>query len=241
MSLTDIVPSKGQSLNTHLMQGVALGIVLTGLSYMVGLHFGWISGIDTLEVFAVFTSYMSTYLCVVERRLNYVFGAISTAAYCVLFYKAGLLASMAINGFLAVYLVYGWIRWRNDANTRPVTRMSLPQWAVYVLVAAVGYVIVLGLATAFGGTLAWTDSFIMAGTILAQFMLDNKKLENWGIWALVNVFAIYTYFAAGLALAGFQYIFFLANTFYGHMMWARSRKEQGSEEASTRELLSQAA
>jgi nicotinamide mononucleotide transporter len=52
-------------------------------------------------------------------------------------------------------------------------------------------------------------------------MLDNKKLENWHVWALVNIFAIYTYFSAGLALAGFQYIFFLANTVYGYYAWKR--------------------
>lgn len=226
MSLVEIMPAKGQSLGAHLTQGTLLGVVLTAASYLVGLHFGWITGLDWLEVFAVFTSYLCTFLCVVERRINYPIGAASTAAYCVLFLKAGLLASMAINGFLAVYLVYGWIRWRTDSNARPVTRMTFAQWVIYAIVAAVGYAIVLMLATMLGGHLAWTDSFIMAGTILAQFMLDNKKLENWGIWALVNVFAIYTYFTAGLALAGFQYIFFLANTVYGFYMWKVSKDTQ---------------
>jgi nicotinamide mononucleotide transporter len=133
------------------------------------------------------------------------------------------LASSAINAFLVVYLVYGWFRWRGDQDTRPVTRMTLPSWGVHILVAGIGYGIVVALATVFGGTLAWTDSVILAGTILAQFMLDNKKLENWIVWAVVNVFAIYTYFTAGLALAGFQYIFFLLNTAYGFYMWRKSR------------------
>ncbi len=61
---------------------------------------------------------------------------------------------------------------------------------------------------------------------MAQFMLDNKKLENWGVWAVMNCFAIYTYFAAGLALVGFQYIFFLLNVFYGYYMWNKSRKDE---------------
>ena len=74
-----------------------------------------------------------------------------------------------------------------------------------------------------GGTLATTDSVILVGTMLAQFLLDNKKIENWAVWAVVNVFAIYTYFSAGLTLAGFQYIFFLANTVYGYVMWQRSK------------------
>jgi nicotinamide mononucleotide transporter len=202
---------------------LVIATVLTALSYFVGLQMEWIAEVSWLEAFAVFTSYVATFLCVVERRWNYIFGAVSTAAYCVLFYQFGLLASMAINAFLAVYLVYGWFRWRRDSNTRPVTRMTGMQWVLYILVAAAGYGVVLFLATQFGGTLAWTDSLILSLTILAQFMLDNKKLENWGVWGIMNCFAIYTYFSAGLALVGFQYIFFLLNVFYGFVMWQKSK------------------
>lgn len=218
------VPRREQGAIVNILQGIAIGVVLTALSFAVGLGAGWITSLNWLEVFAVFTSYAATFLCVVERRANYPFGAVSTAAYCVLFYQYGLLASMAINGFLAVYLVYGWVRWKTDTDTRPVTRMSLPGWAVSIAVAGLGYGIVVALASALGGALAWSDSVILAGTILAQFMLDNKKLENWAIWAVVNVFAIYTYFTAGLALAGFQYVFFLLNTAYGFYMWKQSQK-----------------
>ena len=79
--------------------------------------------------------------------------------------------------------------------------------------------------------MAWTDAMILAGTILAQFLLDNKKLENWAVWAVVNVFAIYTYATAGLALAAFQYVFFLANTVYGYIIWRRSKL--ASDQAAT--------
>ena len=63
---------------------------------------------------------------------------------------------------------------------------------------------------------------VLAGTLLAQFLLDNKKLENWIVWAVVNVFAIYTYATSGLPLVAFQYVFFLANTAYGYVSWRRS-------------------
>lgn len=222
--ITTIVPRREQGVTANILQGVVIGIVLTALSYAVGLGAGWITSLSWLEVFAVFTSYVCTFLCVLERRINYPIGAISTAAYCVLFYQYGLLASTAINAFLAVYLVYGWLRWKSDTDTRPVTRMSKSDWLLHLLVAGAGYLAIVGIATAFGGSLAWTDSVIFAGTVLAQFMLDNKKLENWAVWALVNVFAIYTYATAGLTLVAFQYIFFLLNTGYGFYMWRKAQQ-----------------
>ena len=66
-------------------ESLLVGTTLTGLSYIVGLAAGWITELNWLELFAVFTSYACTYLCVKERRINYPVGAISTAAYAVLF------------------------------------------------------------------------------------------------------------------------------------------------------------
>lgn len=226
------VPSREQGTTINMLQGIVLGVILTALSYWLGIHMGWISSIDYLEVFAVFTSYVCTFLCVVERRINYPIGAVSTAAYCILFFKAALFSSMAINGFLTVYLIYGWYRWKSDAVTLPVTRMNKWSWVGTVVVTVIGYVIVAWLAATFGGALVWTDAFILIGTIAAQFMMDNKKIENWAVWFIVDVFGIYTYYHAGLTLAGFQYIFFLLNTVYGYYMWRKNESRTSVDEST---------
>jgi nicotinamide mononucleotide transporter len=209
----------------NLYESIVIGVVLTAVSYLVGLGFHWISAgqFNWLEAFAVLTSYSCTYLCVKERRINYPIGAISSVAYAYLFLKSGLLLSAILNAYLAPTLLYGWIRWRKDANTRPVTHVGLRWVPVYLLVAGVGYVGAALLSKRLGGNMAWTDSLILAGSILAQFLLDNKKLENWGVWALVNILAIYTYAKIGLPLVAFQYVFFLGNTIYGYLTWKRSK------------------
>lgn len=207
----------------NIIESVIIGIVLTALSYLTGLAFGWIATVNLLEAFAVFTSYMSTYLCVKERRFNYVAGAISTFAYAILFWQFGLLASAMLNFYLVPTLVYGWIRWRRDEDTRPVQHVSLKMIPVYLIVAGAFYFGATQLVAALGGSLAVLDSAILAGTVLAQFLLDNKKIETWYVWAVVNVLAIYVYSTTGLALVAFQYVFFLANTVYGWIEWNRSR------------------
>jgi nicotinamide mononucleotide transporter len=221
-----IVPTREQGLTTNLIQGAVIGAFLTALSYVVAIQVNWITTVDWLEAFAVFTSYVCTFLCVMERRINYPIGAASTVAYCVLFYRFDLNASMAINAFLSVYLLYGWIRWRADEDTRPITRMSASNWLLTLAVTAVGYGIVVALSSAFGGALVWTDAVILVGTLAAQFTLDNKHRETWLIWVVVNIFAIYTYFTTELFLVGFQYIFFLLNAIWAFTVWTRSYREQ---------------
>jgi nicotinamide mononucleotide transporter len=207
----------------NIIESIVIGLALTSLSYLVGVGLGWITVINWLEIFAVFTSYACTYLCVTERRINYPIGAISSAAYAYLFLQSGLVSSAILNAYLVPTLIYGWIRWRKDSNTRPVTHVELKWLPVYLLVAGLGYTGAVLISQQFGGSMAWTDSLILAGTILAQFLLDNKKLENWIVWAVVNVLAIYTYSTIGLPLVAFQYVLFLANTVYGYIIWKRSK------------------
>jgi nicotinamide mononucleotide transporter len=207
-----------------ILVSLVVALVATGLSYLIGMGFNWIDSVNLLEAAAVFTSYSCTYLCVKERRINYPIGALSTALYCILFVQASLFSSAVLNAYLTLLLVYGWYRWRSDDNTRPVTRVQLKMVPIYLLATGAFFAGGLALSTHFGGAVVWTDAAILALTILAQFLLDNKKLENWAVWALVNVFAIYTYFTGGLFIVGVQYIFFLANTLYGWYVWNQSRK-----------------
>lgn len=210
----------------YIFESVALAIVLTALSYGVGLWMGWIVALNWLEVFAVFTSYSCTWLCTRQSRWNYPIGIVTTAAYSILFYQWGMLALAIFNLYLVFSLIYGWFRWGSDENTRPVTRIE-PKW--YAGYGAIGLVI-LGLFLVINilfnpaglSALNPIDVGLAVASGVAQLMLDNKKLENWSLWAAIDVVSIPFFLHSGLTLVAFQYIFFLANTVIGHVQWKRS-------------------
>lgn len=233
MSLLTNTPNAG--IRNNMIEGTILGIVLTALSYAVGMAFGWIPALNYLEVFAVFTSYLCTYLCVRERRANYPIGAISNAAYAILFYSFGLMGSAVVTAYLTFSLAYGWFRWHRDTETKPVAFVAAKWWPVYLVATALAFVGGWAIYHLTGAAVVWTDLVVMAGSILAQFLLDNKKMENWIVWAVVNVFAIYTYATHGLPLVAFQYVFFLLNAFYGLYVWNNSRKAAVVQSTDTEE------
>lgn len=207
----------------QFLLSLAVATALTGLSYAVGLLAGWIEHVSLLEAFAVFTSYSCTWLCVKESRWNYPIGAISVAAYSWLFWQSGLLSSAALNAYLLPTLVYGWFRWGRDEDTRPVRHLGWDAWLfAYGSLTALTYFAMKELTVYLGGTLPTADAFILIGSILAQFMLDNKRIESWLVWMAVNVVAIWTYWNAELYLVSFQFVFFLGNAFYGYAQWRKS-------------------
>jgi nicotinamide mononucleotide transporter len=205
--------------NRDVLDALLVATALTGGSYVLAAVFGWIGAVSALEAFAVFTSYACTWLCIRQRRFNYPIGAMSTAAYCILFWQQGLIASAALNAYLTPSLLYGWIRWRADTDTRPVSHVDVRWLPIYLGVTGVAYVGAVVIAGALGGSFAAADSVILVGSILAQFLLDNKKVETWIVWFAVNLVAIWLYLTNGLAIAGLQYVLFLVTAVLGFREW----------------------
>lgn len=210
----------------YILESILLAVVLTALSHAVGFYAGWITELNWLEVFAVATSYSCTWLCTRQSRWNYPFGVITTAAYSVLFYQWGMIALAVFNLYLVGSLIYGWFRWGSDDNTRPVTRIPVRWYAGY---GAIGLVI-LGLFLLANmlfnpaglAALNPIDVGLAVASGIAQLMLDNKKLENWTLWAGIDIVSIPFFIYSGLTLVAFQYIFFLANTVIGHKQWRKT-------------------
>lgn len=206
------------------VEAILLGAILTSASYLIGLHAGWITEISLLEVFSVFTSYWCTYLCVVQSRWNYPIGAISVAALCLLFYQNNLLSSMALQIYLFPTLLYGWFRWREDANTRPVTFVQLKWYPAYIGLTAIVGEVCMYLNILLGGSNSFWDTSILVLSILAQFMLDNKKLENWAVWLVVDIISVCLYWNQDLKILAIQMGLFGLNALWGCYMWWKTYK-----------------
>lgn len=211
----------------HFIIAGVLGVALTILSFGVGVWFGWVAfaALNWLEVFAVATSYACTYLCVVESRWNYPIGIITTFAYSILFFQWGLPAVGVFNLYLVGSLIYGWFRWGPDENSRPVTSITIGDIVPYSALGITIAVLMYGVLVYFGAPIVYLDIAVAAISGVAQFLLDNKRLQTWHVWAIVNVFSIWLYFNQGLYLVAFQYVFFLANTMYGYYMWKKSMQQ----------------
>lgn len=210
------------SLTRHIIESVAVAIVLTGISYLVAALAGWITEINWLEFAAVFTSYSCTYLGVKQRRINYAVAVVTTSLYCVLFYQWGLLGSMVTQLYLLPTVIIGWFWWGKDSDPRPVLWATGKTRLLFGGIAAVVLAGALTLTYLLGGSVPPLDLAILALTIFAQLLMDRKKLDSWIVWAAVNIVAIYVYFTSGLYLAAFQYVFFLLNTVYGFQQWRAS-------------------
>jgi nicotinamide mononucleotide transporter len=204
---------------------IIAGAALTAISYGIAVAVGWttFAAMSVLEVAAVFTSYICTIMCVYQTRWNYPVGVVTTFLYSWLFFQWEMYAVALFNLYLVFSLAYGWFRWGPDETTRPVGWIDGWWWFGYVAVGAVIYGLLIGVNHVFGVTITNVEIAITVLSGVAQFMLDNKKIENWLVWATVNVMSIWFYFHGELYLVALQYVFFLFNTAFGFARWRSSK------------------
>lgn len=199
-----------------------IGLGLTALSYFVGIYFNWFEQpINLFEVAAVLTSYACTFLCTAQSRLNYPIGIVSTALLAYVFYQQEYYGSMAQNLYLIPTLFYGLFVWGKDDVTKPVEHVKLKHIPVYVGVTAALYAVIVYTIQHLGGQVAALDGLILAGSVLAQFLLDRKKIETWFVWIAVDILAIYVYYET-FPFITFQFVIFLLNAFWAYFEWKKT-------------------
>lgn len=207
-----------------LHEGIFVGTLITALAYLIGRQFSEIP--FDLEFLAVWTSFICTYMFVIQTRWCYAMGVITTAIYSWVFWEANLIGSMALNIYLVPTLIYGYFIWGPDSRTKPVQNLQMKWLPVYLGFTILTYLGALGLISIAGGEMAPLDSWILIGTVLAQFLLDRKQKSTWIVWGAVNIVSIWVYLNADLPFVAVQYCFFLMNTGFGWWMWDRSTKKR---------------
>lgn len=213
----------------YIAEAFALATVLT-VALVLATAFIMHSSINWVETASVFFSFACTWLCTRQVRFNYVLAVISTSLLVITFWQAGLFGSMALNIYLIPTVIYGWFIWGRDENPKPVEHVKPKNLIFYLLATAITWAGAYWIITALSGQMAPLDGWLLVGTVLAQFLLDRKKIETWIVWVLVNVVSVYVYFNAGLYLLAAQFVLFLINAIVAWFQW---RKSMGVEKFSS--------
>lgn len=200
-----------------------VSVVATFASFVLATAAGWITELNWFEVGATGLNYASFYLSVKRRRMFYMIGALASSLFIVTYLQANLLASAFLSAYLTIALFVGWYMWGKDSKPKLRVEHIKPKLIpLYLLVTAVAFAGAWIGVTLLGGSFAPFDSAILVFTLLAQFMLDRKKLENWWVWIIgVNLAGTILYFVSGLYFAAIQQLVFGIASVWGWWDWQK--------------------
>ena len=178
------------------------------------------------EILAVIFGIISVYLSTREHIWSWPTALVNVALYFIVFLEAKLYADMGLQVVYFALSLYGWYEWlyggenRTELHVSRVTR-SL---GLKLLLIGLASAAVLGtiLARFTDASLPYLDSATTSTSLVAQWMMTRKILENWAVWVVVDVVYVGMFIFKKLYLTAGLYAVFLVLAVMGFIQWKRS-------------------
>jgi nicotinamide mononucleotide transporter len=196
--------------------------------------------VNRWEVLAVVFGIVSVYLSTREHIWSWPTALVNVGLYFVVFYEAKLYADMGLQVVYFGLSLYGWYEWLYGGANRTelhVSRTTRPL-GVRLLVIGVVCAALLGtlLARFTDAALPYVDSATTSTSLVAQWMMTRKILENWAVWMAVDVVYVGMFIFKHLYLTAGLYTVFFVLAAMGYVQWKRSLAERREPGTGNREL-----
>ena len=182
------------------------------------------------EVLAVIFGIVSVYLSTRENIWSWPTALINVALYFVVFFEAKLYADMGLQVVYFVLSLYGWYEWLYGGENRTELHVSRTSRTLGVRLVVIGVACAALLGTMLArftdAALPYVDSATTSTSLVAQWMMTRKILENWAVWAVVDVVYVGMFVFKRLYLTAGLYSVFFVLAVMGYIQWKRSLAER---------------
>ena len=181
---------------------------------------------STLEWIAALAGAVSVYLSARENIWSWPTGIVNVGLYIIVFRGAGLYSDMGLQVVYLVLSIYGWYEWLyggRDRTQLTVSRATTREWALTVpLAVAFWLALARYTATLPGVALPYMDACLTTISLVAQWMMTRKILENWILWIIADIVYVPMYVYKSLYVTAALYTVFLVLAIMGLVEWRRS-------------------
>ena len=181
--------------------------------------------ITWIELLGTLTGIAGVWLTVRQNIWCFPVGMINVILYAAVFYQSRLYGDAALQIFYVALLAYGWQNWqcKKSRNELLVTKLNPRQWVFSLGFLAAGtYSIHFLLSRYTNSDIAEWDALTTSMSLLAQWMIAQKKIENWILWVIADFIYIGMYLHKGLYFTAFLYFVFIVLAVKGYFDWKKS-------------------
>ena len=190
-------------------------------------------GLDTswLELIAVLLAFAMIVCNIVEMHWGWPLAAISSVLYFFLFWSQRLYGDALLQVLFVVLALWGWSVWLRGVEGMPLPITHMPARQRFTL-ACLGCSLWLSTGAVllnFTDTdVPWWDAFPTAFSLIGQYALAHKRLENWAVWIIVNIVAAGLFAWKGLWLTPLLYLVFIVLSVVGWRTWAKNVQKEAA-------------
>jgi len=178
------------------------------------------------EILGFVSGALCVYFAATRNIWTFPIGLASNIVFFEVFFQAQLYADA---GLQVVYFglgIAGWIGWvrgravDNKAATERMPRRYIP--AILIVALAATALLVWVLVTFTDSPTPVPDAATTTVSLVAQFLLNRRWIENWYVWIAVDVAYIALYLYKELWITAALYLIFIALCVHGLRTWRRA-------------------
>jgi nicotinamide mononucleotide transporter len=189
----------------------------------------WDYPISYVELIGTLFGLISVYFASRTNILTWGTGIVNEVFLFILFFQVQLYADMFLQIYFFIVTLYGWYKWNSKTAEAKISETSFRNKIFLTVTILIGTSISGFLFTnihlywptyfKIQATYPFTDSFVMASSIIATILLAKKKIENWYLWIAVDLVCVVLYFKKGVYFLSLEYFIFLGLASYGLYHW----------------------
>lgn len=183
-----------------------------------------------LEIVSFTLAIVMVLLNIRQSPWAWLFSIASAALYAIVFFQAKIYGDMALQFFFIAVSLWGWHQWLFGGRMHrgvTVSRLTRRGLALTGLAWLIAYLAIAFLLTMMTDTdVPHIDAFLTGGSLIGQFLLSRKKLENWHMWIVIDLLYIGLYLHKHLYLTALLYALFVVMAAIGLLAWKKSLRLQ---------------
>jgi nicotinamide mononucleotide transporter len=183
------------------------------------------SPVTWLEILAF---WLSVWMVVLNMRVHsgaWPLAIVASALYGLLFWDSGLYGEASLQGVFIAAAGWGWWQWlRGLDHGRPLVVRRLDRrsrWVSLAVALLAWPMLGIFLQRHTDSTVPYLDALPTVGSLLGQWLLGRKYVENWPVWIAVNAFSVGLFAYKGLWLTVVLYALFIPLALAGWRAWQR--------------------
>jgi nicotinamide mononucleotide transporter len=186
----------------------------------------------TIQWIAVLLGVTEVLLAKANRIWLYPAGIAGTLLSAYILFHAGLYAESLLNGYYVVMSTYGWWYWIKKKNKAPVkiTYSTRRDWYIVISIVVAGFFILFYLLKTFtpSNVPIW-DAWVSATAWAGMWLLAKRKIENWILLNISNIFAIPLLVYKELPLYAALVLFLFIVAIFGYFEWRKIIRQENPQ------------
>ncbi len=192
----------------------------------------WDSPVTWLEAAAIVVALAMVAANMRVHPVAWPLAILSSLMYALLFADAKLYGEAGLQFVFIAVALWGWWQWlrgrsADGQSLRVQTLAPRLRWAAAAATLAAWPLLGLLLDRATDSDVPYLDALPTVGSVAGQLLLARKYIENWAVWAVVNVLSVGLFAYKALWLTAALYALFAVLSLLGWRAW-RLRLQAGT-------------